>query len=43
MTRFATDGQYAMDSNAAEQINALTGLWPDRWLKSHPEHRRAER
>lgn len=31
------------DALSTEQIKALSGLLPDRWLKEHPEHRAAER
>ena len=37
------DSETAFDSLTGHQVEALTGLLPDRWLKSHPEHRSEER
>jgi hypothetical protein len=37
------DAETAFDSLSAEQVNQLTSLLPDRWLKDHPEHRSEER
>ena len=37
------DAETAFDSLSADQVNELTELLPDRWLKSHPEHRSEER
>jgi transposase len=37
------DAETAFDSLSAEQVNQLTSLLPDRWLRDHPEHRSEER
>lgn len=37
------NAETAFDSLSADQVDDLTGLLPDRWLKSHPEHRSEER
>jgi len=37
------DAETAFESLSADQVNRLTELLPDRWLKSNPQHRNEER
>jgi hypothetical protein len=37
------DAETAFESLTSAQVQALTELLPDRWLKTHPEHRSEER
>lgn len=37
------DAETAFESLSTQQVDDLTGLLPDRWLTSHPEHRSEER